>query len=324
MLGGCELGDEWIEAVEAWCDGNGRFVDHATGKPVPSPGHQSLLYQALLGAWPLAEPDASFVERMQAYAVKAARESKLGTSWVDPDEPYERGLTAFVGGILDPKRSAVFLECFHAFARRVALLGALNGLAQLTIKATIPGVPDFYQGTEFWDLALVDPDNRRPVDFIARQAALAALAAEPDWQALQASWEDGRIKLALTNRLLALRSALAPLFRNGDYAPVRVEGEHRDHVLAFARCRGREAVIVAVGRQFCRFTHEGRDWPRNAGWRASLVPDAFGSITDLLVPARSLAKNEIPVADLFATMPFAVLHAVPAEARSTKADQIRP
>jgi (1->4)-alpha-D-glucan 1-alpha-D-glucosylmutase len=153
---------------------------------------------------------------------------------------------------------------------------------------------------------------------------LAALAAEPDWQELQASWEDGRIKLALTNRLLALRNALAPLFRNGDYAPVRVEGEHRDHVLAFTRCHRREAVIVAVGRQFRSFTHDGREWPRNAGWRATLVPSGFASIKDLLVPARSFAENEIPVADLFATMPFAVLHAVPAETRSAKADQIRP
>ena len=297
--------------MHAWGDANRRFVDRATGRPAPSPGHQYLLYQALLGAWPPAGPDASFVERMQAYAVKAARESKLETSWIDPDEAYERGLTAFVGGILDPKRSAAFLESFHALARRVALLGALNGLAQLTIKATIPGVPDFYQGTEFWDLSLVDPDNRRPVDFASRQTALAALAAEPDWQALQAGWEDGRIKLALTNRLLALRNALAPLFRNGDYAPVRVEGQHRDHVLAFARCRGREAVIVAVGRQFCRFTHDGREWPQAASWRASLVPSGFGSIKDLLVPGRSFAGNEISVADLFAPMPLAVLHAVP-------------
>jgi len=312
LLALSELAEEWVEQVHAWGDANRRFVDRATGRPAPSPGHQYLLYQALLGAWPPAGPDASFVERMRAYAVKAARESKLETSWIDPDEAYERGLTAFVGGILDPKRSAAFLESFHALARRVALLGALNGLAQLTIKATIPGVPDFYQGTEFWDLSLVDPDNRRPVDFASRRTALAALAAEPDWQALQAGWEDGRIKLALTNRLLALRNALAPLFRNGDYAPVRVEGEHRDHVLAFARCRGREAVIVAVGRQFCRFTHDGREWPQAASWRASLVPSGFGSIKDLLVPGRSFAGNEISVADLFAPMPLAVLHAVPA------------
>jgi len=314
--------------VHAWDDANRRFVDRATGKPIPSPSNQYLLYQALLGAWPPAGPDAGFIERMQAYAVKAARESKLETSWLDPDEAYERGLTAFVGRILDPKRSAAFLESFHAFAGRVALLGALNGLAQLTIKATIPGVPDFYQGTEFWDLSLVDPDNRRPVDFAARRAALAALAAEPDWQELQAGWEDGRIKLALTMRLLALRNTFAQLFRNGDYAPVRVEGEHRDHVLAFARCHRREAVIVVVGRQFRRFTHDGREWPQAASWRACLMPSGFASIKDLLVPARSFPESEIPVADLFATTPFAVLRAVPVSRMAShcrqEGDQIRP
>ncbi|HEX9324209.1 MAG TPA: malto-oligosyltrehalose synthase [Xanthobacteraceae bacterium] len=318
LLALSELADEWIEQVKAWSDANGRFVDRTKGKPIPSPGHQYLLYQALLGAWPPTAPDAGFVERMQAYAVKAARESKLETSWLDPDQAYERGLTAFVGDILDPKQSAAFLESFHAFAHRVALLGALNGLAQLTIKATVPGVPDFYQGSEFWDLSLVDPDNRRPVAFGIRQAALAGLAAEQDWRALQASWEDGRIKLALTSRLLALRTAYASLFRNGDHAPVRVAGEHRDHVLAFARSRGREAVIVAVGRQFSRFTDGGREWPRGAAWRASLVSDGLGSMTDLLVPGRSFPDSEIPVVDLFATMPFAVLHAVPASCAASR------
>ena len=279
-----------------------------------------MVYQALLGAWPLNGPDASFIERMQAYAVKAARESKLETSWLDPDEGYERGLKAFVGDILDSERSAAFLGSFDAFARRVALIGALNALAQLTIKATIPGVPDFYQGTEFWDLSFVDPDNRRPVDFAARHAALAAVAAEPDWKTLQSRWEDGSIKLALTRRLLALRNAYPSLFRDGDYAPVRVEGEHRDQVLAFARRQGRDAVIVAVGRHFGGCTEGGREWPRATSWRASLVPSGFDSITDLLGPARSLPDDQIPVSDLFATLPVAVLHAVPVSG----GDQIRP
>ena len=306
LLALSELADEWIEEVNAWSEINARFLACIEGTPAPSPGHQYLLYQALLGAWPLAGPDASFVGRIEAYAVKAAREGKLETSWLDPNEAYERALTAFVRAILDPAGSAAFLASFQAFARRVALLGALDGLAQLTIKAMIPGVPDFYQGTELWDLSLVDPDNRRAVDFSARQASLAALAAEPDWQLLQDRWEDGRVKLALTRRLLALRHAHASLLGDGDYAPVRLDGEHREHVLAFARRRGREALIVAVGRHFCRFTDGGRRWPRGAAWHAHLVADGFGSIRDLLVP-RDFSRREIPLAELFATMPFAVL-----------------
>ena len=130
-----------------------------------------MLYQALLGAWPLGEHDASFADRIQAYALKAAREGKQETSWLNPNETYEAGLETFIERILDPAVSAEFLNSMETLARRLALLGALNSLSQITLKATMPGVPDFYQGTEFWDLSLVDPDNRRPVDFAERAPA---------------------------------------------------------------------------------------------------------------------------------------------------------
>jgi (1->4)-alpha-D-glucan 1-alpha-D-glucosylmutase len=321
LLALSELADEWVEQVKAWSEASDRFLDRTASGPAPSPGDRYRVYQALLGAWPLQGPDASFIERMQAYAIKAARESKLETSWLDPDETYERALTGFVGDILDPKKSPAFLESFGGFARRAALLGALNGLAQLAIKTMIPGVPDFYQGTELWDLSLVDPDNRRPVDFDFRRAALAAIGGEPDWSNLKSSWEDGNIKLALTSRLLALRNRLAPLFRNGDYAPVRVDGEHRDHVVAFSRCHEGQAIIVAVGRHFSRFTHGGREWPRADGWHATLAPEGFGSIRDLLGSVRQYPDREIPVANLFGTLPVAVLHAVPVSRSASRHDQ---
>jgi (1->4)-alpha-D-glucan 1-alpha-D-glucosylmutase len=142
-----------------------------------------MLYQALLGAWPLSGIDAGFVERIKAFAIKAAREGKQETSWLAPNERYEKGLTDFVDRVLDRESSAGFIDGFDAFARRAALIGALNSLAQLALKATMPGVPDFYQGTEFWDLSLVDPDNRRPVDFAGRESALASIAEAPDWPA---------------------------------------------------------------------------------------------------------------------------------------------
>ena len=151
----------------------------------PSVAAEYMLYQTLLGAWPLEGPDAGFTERIQAYALKAAREGKEQTSWLNPQDNYEAGLRTFIARILDPERSGEFLESVASMAHRVALLGALNSLTQLTLKATMPGVPDFYQGTEFWDLSLVDPDNRRPVDFAARTTLLASLGA-PDWTALDA------------------------------------------------------------------------------------------------------------------------------------------
>src|ERR1700721_2151220 len=134
-------------------------------------------------------------------------------------------------------------------AQRISLLGALNSLSQITLKSMMPGVPDFYQGTELWDLALVDPDNRRPVDFAARAQALPALAGA-DMAALAEAWPNGRIKLALTQRLLAFRAALAAVFARGDYRPLTVAGEHRDHVIAFARCHGEDAAIRGGGRPF--------------------------------------------------------------------------
>ena len=124
----------------------------------------------------------------------------------------------------------------------------------------MPGVPDFYQGTEFWDLSLVDPDNRRPVDFAARAAALAAMET-PDWQGLAQNWSDGHIKLAWTRHLLKLRTELAEVFTHGDYQPLEVTGPHRDHVIAFARRRGRDAVIVAVAKSFAPLSQGGRAWP---------------------------------------------------------------
>jgi (1->4)-alpha-D-glucan 1-alpha-D-glucosylmutase len=133
---------------------------------------------------------------MQAYAIKSAREGKEQTSWLAPDEAYENGLTQFLGRLLDRSHSARFIDTFEAFARRTALIGALKSLTQLVLKAMMPGVPDFYQGTEFWDLSLVDPDNRRPVDFQARASLLKVAGDEPDWPALISTWPSGQVKFA--------------------------------------------------------------------------------------------------------------------------------
>jgi (1->4)-alpha-D-glucan 1-alpha-D-glucosylmutase len=302
-----ELADEWTAQAQAWSKEN--VAEDAEHRCIPSLSDRYLIYQALVGAWPLTGPDATFVERMQAYAVKAAREAKVATSWLDRDEAYEAALTAFIRRILDPDRSAAFIASFDAFTRRAALIGALNGLVQLAVKATMPGVPDFYQGTEFWDLTLVDPDNRRPVDFHARQAVLAAVSSAPDWQTLKHSWHDGAIKLALTRRLLAVRGTFAPLFRDGSYQPLRVTGAHRDHVLAFARSYESAAVIVAVGRHLGQLTSGGREWPHADAWRAAIVTDGLGSLRDLLAPGRTFRGDEISVADLFTILPVALLHA---------------
>jgi (1->4)-alpha-D-glucan 1-alpha-D-glucosylmutase len=295
-----EIPGEWTSAVSRWKVLNASHLALHDNLRAPSATFEYMLYQILLGAWPLDGPGGDFVARIQAYALKAAREGKEETSWLNPHEAYESGVRSFIEKILDPAQSAEFLEALQTLARRVALLGALNSLGQLTLKATLPGVPDFYQGTEFWDLSLVDPDNRRPVDFAARHAALGSLD-NPDWSGLIKTWPDGQLKLAWTRRLLKLRNELANIFAHGDYQPLQVRGAHAEHVIAFARRHGRTAAIVVVGRLFAPFTQGGREWPILEGFDAAI------DITGYAAPG--LTGNELPLSHAFRDFPAAIIEA---------------
>jgi (1->4)-alpha-D-glucan 1-alpha-D-glucosylmutase len=303
-----EIPHDWTGAVGRWKLLNAPHLAVDGEMRAPSVAAEYMLYQTLLGAWPLEGPDTTFTERIQAYALKAAREGKEQTSWLNPHEAYEAGLNNFIARILDPAISGEFLDTLAAMAQRVALLGALNSLSQLTLKATMPGVPDFYQGTELWDLSLVDPDNRRPVDFAARAALLASLGA-PDWAALTRDWSSGHLKLAWTAHLLKLRTDLADVFTDGDYQPLPVSGPHRDHVVAFARRKGGNAAIVAVGRHFAPFTEGGRAWPKAEALEGRLDLTDSGLET----------KAELTLSALFTHMPVAVVRvATAASARPAR------
>jgi (1->4)-alpha-D-glucan 1-alpha-D-glucosylmutase len=305
-----EIPGEWTSAVARWKVLNARHLAVDGDLRAPSAAAEYMLYQALLGAWPVEGPDASFTERIQAYALKAAREGKEQTSWLNPHQTYEAGLTTFIERILDPSRSGEFLELISTMAIRLALLGALNSLTQLTLKATLPGVPDFYQGTEFWDLSLVDPDNRRPVDFAARAAALTALGT-PDWGALTRDWSNGHVKLAWTAHLLRLRAELTATFADGDYRPLQVSGPHRDHAIAFARRKNGDAAIVVAFRHFAAFSDGGRFWPRGEAFDAAV--DLSGYTVD------GIRSDAYPLASLFKHIPAAVLKAkVAAPARPVR------
>ena len=319
LLALSELANEWTQGVHEWRALNAELVASAGAARIPSAAHEYMLYQALLGAWPLDGIDPPFVKRMRGYAVKAAREGKQQTSWLAPDEIYETGLENFLQRLLDREHSAAFIASFDAFARRAALIGALKGLAQLAMKMTMPGTPDFYQGSEFWDLSLVDPDNRRPVDFAARASVLEASGDEPDWTALAATWPHGRIKFALMRRLLALRQRLADVFANGAYRPIEVLGPDRSEVLAFARVSGRTAVIVATGRLFARATHRGTRWPPGEAWNASLTVGRFSKIASVLGDRKAMTGPKLAVSDLFDALPVAVLQAQYMPARNERA-----
>lgn len=295
LLALAELTGEWANLVGRWKVMNAPHITSTDGMRSPSPSFEYMLYQALVGAWPISD-DPDFTDRVQAFALKAAREGKQETSWLNPHAAYENGLKDFIARILDPDQAREFLASISEFAARVAMLGALNALSQIALKATMPGVPDFYQGTEFWDFSFVDPDNRRPVDYASRRHALES-SGKPDWKTLATNWQDGRIKLALTRELLRLRALHDDVFSHGKYLPLSVEGLHRDHVIAFARHTKDQAVIVVIGRHFASLTQDGRIWPHAKEWQGSIVMP-FSSAE---------ASNELNLAGLFRNLPVAVV-----------------
>lgn len=239
-----EMPGEWLEAVHEWFALNAAFRP-----PGLAAGDEYMLYQTLLGAWPLElDPGdgaglQALSERVGAWWRKALREGKLHSGWAQPDEAYEAGALAFLDAVLDPERSAAFLTSLHALQSRIAPAGALNGLVQMALKCTLPGAPDIYQGTEFWDLSLVDPDNRRPVDYPSREAALAADVTLAE---LCRTWRDGRVKQRLLRDLLQLRRQESALFAAGSYEPVTVTGEGAANLLAFLRRHDGQALLVCV------------------------------------------------------------------------------
>jgi (1->4)-alpha-D-glucan 1-alpha-D-glucosylmutase len=301
ILAIAELAEEWDAGVKDWHSRNAALVQYRNDKRLPSRSHEYMLYQVLVGAW-RGNTDAQLVARMQRYALKAAREGKEETDWTDPNEAYETALREFVAGVLDPKISAGFLGSFEEFAARTTLLGALNSLSQLVLKTMLPGAPDFYQGTELWDLSLVDPDNRRPVDFSEQRGFLAA--SHLSWDTLAAEWRDGRIKLAVTRELLRLRHSLSNLFRQGTYEPIEANGSHARHVIAFARTWKKDSLVVAVGRHFAPLTERGRRWP--SVWEATL-PLPPGNYVDIFGRSSVGHRNEVSVSSLFQTIPISVM-----------------
>jgi (1->4)-alpha-D-glucan 1-alpha-D-glucosylmutase len=307
LIGMSELADEWAQAVPDWMT---RKAALSVGRSrVVTAAHAYMIFQALLGSWPMEGLSQDFIERIKAYAVKAAREGKEQTSWLTPDDRYEQALCGFLDGLLDRQVSAAFIESFDAFARRAALIGALKSLTQAVLKVTLPGIPDFYQGTEFWDLSFVDPDNRRLVDFAARRSSVNEMAEHCDWGDLAEHWPDGGIKLALIRRLLAFRQRLADVFADGDYQPISIAGAHRDEVLAFARSKPPDAAIVVTARLMRRASDGGRRWPKGDAWNGSVAVEGFSSLRNALTGAKAPDLTALPLSELFEQIPVAVLQA---------------
>jgi (1->4)-alpha-D-glucan 1-alpha-D-glucosylmutase len=255
----------WRLALRRWRGHNQavRSALVARGAPVDAPSYadEYLLYQTLLGTLPAGGLDEAalpaYRERITLYMQKAAREAKRHTRWTKPSQPYEEALAGFIGALLDRVQDNTFLDELQALAAELAWFGALNSLSLTILKYGSPGVPDLYQGNELMDLSLVDPDNRRPVDFAVRARWLEELAGWPESaegnlasrvQALAGSPHDGRAKLWIIWRLLSLRRAQPALFREGGYRGIEATGERAAHVIAFERRHGDQALLVLAVR----------------------------------------------------------------------------
>ncbi len=254
-----EVSGQWRIRVREWKCINRNHRRLVNNQPAPSPNDEYLLYQTLVGAWPsepLNDPDdwKTFCERIENYMLKATREAKQNTSWINRNTEYETAVSSFVRTLLNPGANNRFLDDFVPFQRRVARIGLWNSLSQTLLKLSCPGVPDIYQGNELWDFSLVDPDNRRPVDYLRRQQMFESLRVwgkDPDALStglLLETPEDGRLKLYLIWRTLCLRQRQPDLFLQGEYLPLAVEGAKANHVVAFARKSGTTRALVVVPR----------------------------------------------------------------------------
>jgi len=316
-----EIPGAWKAAVMKWRTANRRFKIDVGGTLAPDANEEYLLYQTLVGVWPFEtdlETQLAFQERIVAYMSKAMREAKVHTSWLSPNEEYEMAVERFVRAILDRRRSNAFLQAFEPLQALVAQLGIYNSLAQLLIKITAPGVPDFYQGSELWELNLVDPDNRRQVDYARRRATLAGLSTCTPADLLEQR-ADGRVKMFVTSRALAARKERRDLYAHGDYMPLETSGARRDSLFAFARTIPGSAglAITCVPRLVASLTPDGAP-PIGCGvWTdtrldlpaALTVPARFRDVfTGAIIEVEKAGGTAtIPAAAIFERFPVALL-----------------
>ena len=319
-----EVPGEWKQALLRWRRLNQSFKSSVKGLTAPTPEEEVLLYQTLLGSWPLdPAEEEQFPSRIAEFLLKAARESKTYTAWVMPDENHEKALLHFAEKILQPEAQA-FRRDFLRLQRKLAWHGALNSLSQLLLKITAPGLPDFYQGCELWDFSMVDPDNRRPVDFRQRIQMLEDIRREHSngsrrfFTQLLKHWQDSRIKLFLSDRALDFRRANASLYQQGDYIPLETFGPHQQSICAFARRLDNQWAITVVPRLTTRLRTTGR-WPLGEkAWLDTSIelpadaPDHWHNTLTGETVETSLAHDEhkaLALSAVLKTFPCALLHA---------------
>jgi (1->4)-alpha-D-glucan 1-alpha-D-glucosylmutase len=316
-----EMGAGWRLQLAKWSKLNASRKTWVDGAAAPTRNDEYLLYQTLLGSFPVGEPGGADLEayrdRIVAYMQKATREAKARTSWAHVNEAYEGATTAFVHALLDDAKPNAFLDDFRTAAAAVSWIGFLNSLSMVAVKLTSPGVPDTYQGNELWDFSLVDPDNRRPVDYALREKLLgqvSALGDEPgeELDRIFGALDDGRAKLYLVWRLLHLRAAREALFREGGYTAVRTTGTHSRHAVAFARRRAGEVCVTVAPRLLVGLGVKTGELPCGATWGDARIEIPFvaeGTVLRDVVAGREhrVAGGGLALAELLERAPVAVL-----------------
>ena len=311
-----EIPTDWKTRIDAWHTFTRGYRMWKGPKTVPDKNTEYLLYQTLIGAWPQDRPVTHrFVERIKAYLIKAAREAGEHTSWLEPEEQYETALAGFVESILDPSPKNEFLPAFIPFCKKIAFFGLFNSLSQCLLKIAAPGIPDFYQGTELPQLALVDPDNRRPVTYDKRRQLLKTIvkaSSDPLTQMaeLLANRDDGRVKLFVIARTLATRRQRKELFQSGRYLPLEAGGPFRRHIVAFARVAGEQWFVAVVPRFLTALVGEDQDPLGKNVWSdttVSLPPEAPRSWRNIFTRQSIQGAAGIAVSDVLQHFPVALL-----------------
>jgi len=309
-----EIPEPWRRSLQRWRQANRRWKRTINDMEAPDANEEYLLYQTLVGTWPIqdsGEPEAAvnaeYIERIQAYMAKALHEAKLNTSWIQPNKAWDAAMCDFVAKILESSPRNKFLPAFLPIAQEIGRLGTINSLTQVALKLTLPGVPDIYQGNEIWDYSLVDPDNRRPVDYQRRREMLAALpAAAPD--ELMRNWPDGRIKMLLTKRVLQFRRQHADLFEHGEYSPLAANGTFTECCVSFARQLADKWIVVIAPRLSSRvgFPPVGERWKDTTIELPETLSlqDAHDLFTCRPVP---LQDRRLKLSDTLSILPFAMI-----------------
>ncbi len=313
-----EIPDQWEEMLTRWASINRDMKRTVSGAPAPDGNDECFLYQTLVGVFPFDMRDRDeFVLRVRDYVVKAVREAKIHTAWLQPDTDYESAFVSFVESILDPVRGAFFLEEFLPFQRQIAHYGMFNGLSQVLIKMAAPGIPDVYQGSELWDLSLVDPDNRRPVDYTVRQELLTEIQHKTNTDIvgliheLMERREDGRIKLFVIKRALDARARHRELFTYGQYVPIEAAGHFGDHLIAFGRRLDNRAIIAVAPRFLTQVVGPediplGHDIWRDTRLNISLTDGA--GVQDLITGQTLSAEQGLDAGTILQHVPVALLY----------------